>query len=287
MRSPLQAASDSEVEEEEEEEDEKKGLCKFQPKHYIILCVGCVFGTLSLPFLIVGVWLVCGLIAGSPGDVDYKHSFRAMAPLQSLTLDQLESKMPIMIGKAPLPQQLRGVFWVGNQSKSSALCSFGGPNDDEVTEGGKSCSSGKIGSDKKYCIRVSGDRAWSLRSSLLSFVYAVNDIRYVFTFDSAEDPKYATIQNFCDFRGWLPGYDVFFFAELFDMALMESHSTFPNSQVWKRTSVLPHRSTTYELVQVMDERGERIEPAWSAFMRYQRSVAGNTFYYRSYGYPIR
>merc|ERR1719362_1217371 len=182
-----------------------------------------------------------------------------------MTLEQLETEMPMIVGTAPLPTQLRGVFWVGNQGKSSALCSFGGPNKDKVESGGKECSSGKIGSDRKYCIRVSGDRVWSLRSNILSFVYAVNDIRYVFTFDSAENPKYATIQNFCDMRGWLPGYDVFFFAKLFDMVLMESHDTFKNSVVWKRTSVMPFFNSTYKLVQVMDEYGVKIEPAWSTF----------------------
>jgi len=205
-----------------------------------------------------------------------------MAPWRTLTMEQLETDMPMIIGKAPLPKQLRGVFWVGNQSRSSALCSFGGPNNDKVVDGGKNCSSGQIGSDKKYCIRVSGDRVWSVRSHILSFVYAVNDIRYVFTFDSAEDPKYATIQNFCDFRGWLPGYDIFFFAELFDMALMESHDTFTNSVVWKRTSIMPFGNSSYELVQVMDEFGVRIEPAWSSFMEYQRNVGDGPLYFRSY-----
>merc|ERR1719195_701918 len=134
-----------------------------------MLAVGCTCGIFFMPFLIIGVWLICGLIAGSPGDANYKHSFEAMAPLRSLTLDQLETEMPIIVGKAPLPKQLRGVFWVGNQSRSSALCSFGGPNNDKVLDGGNTCSSGKIGKDNKYCIRVSGDRVWSVRSNIFSF----------------------------------------------------------------------------------------------------------------------
>jgi len=250
-------------------------------KHWVKLAIGCTCGILLLPFLIICVWLICALIKGSPGDEDYKHAFEAMAPLRSVPLDQLETEMPMIIGKAPLPKQLRGVFWVGNQSASSSLCSFGGPNNDTVLDGGKPCSSGEIGSDRKYCIRVPGDRTWSLRSSFLSWVYAVNDIRYVFTFDSAEDPKYATIQNYCDLHGWLPGYDIFFFADLFDMALMENHS-FPGSNVWKRTSKIAGISSYYLLVQVMDEFGVRIQPAWNTYMEYSKKQTGNPLYVRSH-----
>eukprot|EP00928_Gymnodinium_smaydae_P089042 TRINITY_DN73048_c0_g1_i1.p1 TRINITY_DN73048_c0_g1~~TRINITY_DN73048_c0_g1_i1.p1 ORF type:complete len:286 (-),score=38.38 TRINITY_DN73048_c0_g1_i1:201-1058(-) len=247
-------------------------------------CLGvccCLVCALSL---IIVVWLILALIAGSPGDPEYKHAFVTMAPLRSIKLTELNANtMPLIVGKAPLPPQLRGVFWLSDQGKSSALATFGGPNDDKVVDGGKPCSSGDIGSDKKYCIRVSGDRTWSLRSSFLAWLYATIDIRYIFNFDSAEDPTYATIQSYSDLQGRLPGFDVFFFSELFDMALMKTHDQFNNSVVWKRTSVLPTGNSTYDFIQVMDEHGELIEPAWSAFLDYEiNHVGGDDLYYRSY-----
>ncbi|CAK0831519.1 unnamed protein product, partial [Prorocentrum cordatum] len=265
------------------EEDEAEETC-FRRHSRALKCAGCCCVALACaPFVIIAIWLVAGLIAGSPGDPQYKHPFEGMAPLRSISLAELDAEVPLIVGASPLPEQLRGIFWLTDQGKSSALISFGGPNADRVTDGGKNCSSGRLDSDKKLCIRVSGDRVWSLRSRLLAFVYAVNDIRYIFTFDSSVNPTYATIQNFCDFGGWLPGYNLFFFSKLFDMTLLHSHPEFTDSVVWRRGSVMAWGNSTYEAVQVVDENGKRIEKAWSAFMQYQMDLGGDEFIFRAYG----
>merc|ERR1712151_1181904 len=63
----------------------------------------------------------------------------------------------------------------------------------------------------------------------------------------------------------------------FEGQLDKENTTWPGSVVWKRPSyVFGNKTNEYALVQVMDETGKRIDPAWSEFVKYQASEAAGS-----------
>ena len=65
---------------------------------------------------------------------------------------------PMLVGTAPLPPAVQGIFWVDSRGSGSSLLSFGGPNND-----GSGCSLGYITGEKNsYKIRAGGDRVIAL-----------------------------------------------------------------------------------------------------------------------------
>merc|ERR1711865_438367 len=76
----------------------------------------------------------------------------------------------------------------------------------------------------------------------------------------------------------------------FEMILLtEGDERFPGSVAWKRPSYVlgvELKFKEYTLVQVIDAKGQRIEPAWSKFEEYENSTAagstpGEIYYYDS------
>lgn len=240
----------------------------------VSLCLLCL-----LPLLLI-LWLASALLVGTQGHIQFKHPFTSMAPIRSIDVTEVSGHGPLLLGGASLPSSLRGLFWLTKQGTSSALASFGGPNGDDVTDGGHRCSTGQAATT--ICSRVSGDRVWSFASSKLSYVYGLHDIRYIFTFNDVENPTYATIDPYADWSGHLPGYNLFFLMK-FDMTLLDADQhEYNGSFVWLRNSVTPFGNSTYHLVQVMDEAGMRIEPAWTRFVEYEMKQGSGVIYYRSY-----
>lgn len=254
-----------------EDERQRKLCC-------ICSCSACLI--CALPCFLL-MWLVTSLIAGSPVNSEFKHPFAGTGTRRSIALDSIDGGGPFIVGTAPLPSSLQGLFWLTDQGKSTGLISFGGPNADNVTGGGERCSTGRI--SKGYCVRVSGDRVWSLASPVLSFVYATHDIKYVFTFDDPERPTHATIDPYADWSGLLPGYNLFWFST-FEMTLLAAgHPDFNGSVVWERASKMPFKTSYYNAVQVVDGAGRRIEPAWTRFVEYEkREVGTDVLWYHSY-----
>jgi len=202
--------------------------------------------------------------------------FEEVAPMgvgKSVKVEDITGEGPLLIGQAPLPTSLRGLFWLSDQQYQSALMSFGGPSRD-----GGGLSPGVLNGENKsmYSIRVGGDRVWSSAEDRTTINEAV-DLVYHFVFNHAENPT--KCQIYADFRNlnvrlssstdWLLR---------FDMELDEGNDKYPGSVCWKRlSSILGVQVNQYDLVQVMDEAGQRIEPAWSAMAAYQRSeVAGES-----------
>mmetsp|Transcript_89545 Transcript_89545/g.191882 ORF Transcript_89545/g.191882 Transcript_89545/m.191882 type:complete len:374 (-) Transcript_89545:42-1163(-) len=223
-----------------------------------------------------------GSLSVSAGDVDLLASqgitpsgfFEKMAPMgqmKSVRVEDITSAGPLTLGTAPLPEVMQGIFWLTAQGRSSALASFGGP-----TRDGGGCSPGQL-ADGRYDVRVAGDRVWAFADpEYLSwkFVEAV-DLVYHFIFDDTLSPK--KVQIYPEARV----LDVTLTAEWlldFEGDLAEGgDERWPGSVVWKRPSkVLGKEVSAYDLVQVMNGNGERIEPAWSDFVKYQNSEeAGN------------
>jgi len=186
--------------------------------------------------------------------------------------DSVGMNGPISVATAPLPASLRGVFWLAEQGDSSALMSFAKSND------GKGLSQGELDPNAndgyQYKIRVGGDRVWSFHDKATSWGLAeVIDLVYKFQFDDAANPTHAQIipsgENLNGFdlnAPWLLD---------FRMTLMPkgSHDVYSNSTVWGRPSkVLGIEGGYYDLIQVMDEHGQPLEPAFSDWRAYCKSA---------------
>lgn len=197
--------------------------------------------------------------------------------LQSIAVEDVGVNGPMIIGKAPLPLSLRGVFWLTDQEDSSCLMSFGGPNGD-----GGICSSGSLDDDGSYKVRVLGDRVWSYGCECDE---GPVELIYHFVFDDVEEPTHADIhpmgnrvglkQDVNDCGQASPLAMMFMSNAQHSMDLLDDDSEFPNSVVWKRksgTCWLP--LYTYKLVQILDEDGQKIEPAFTKFVTYMKEGGG-------------
>jgi len=175
---------------------------------------------------------------------------------------------PIRIGTAPLPPQLRGVFWLAEQGDSSALMSFA------KSEDGAGLSQGKLALEPSdgfgYKIRVGGDKIWSFHDRASSWALVeLLDLVYKFRFDNPQSPTEAQIipsgENLNGFSldaPWLLDFKM-------KLIPMGNHSKYPNSWVWGRPSaILGFEGGYYDLIQVLDEKGEKVEPAYSDWQAY-------------------
>jgi hypothetical protein len=197
-------------------------------------------------------------------------------PLQSFKIADVESAGPMTPADSSFPAALRGVFWLSGQKDSSALTTFA-PNDQADCSW---CSYGKLILNR-YLVRVMGDRVWAFATADSAGYDLANGLSlvYDFSFDSATNPTFATIYPIVTELGnfgarlstqtWLLN---------FDMSLLSSEESealgFGSSVVWVRKSYafgVEITSSRYYLVQVVDEKGQRIEPAWSKFFEYQTS----------------
>lgn len=151
---------------------------------------------------------------------------------------------PISIATAPLPEQLRGVFWLSEQGDSSALMSFAQSND------GNGLSQGVLDADKShgyhYKIRVGGDRVWSFHDKASSWgLVEILDLVYKFVFDDAANPTAGRIipsgENLYGFdlnAPWLLNFEM-------TLSPKGTHTRYSNSTVWGRpSSVLASRAGT-------------------------------------------
>jgi len=188
-------------------------------------------------------------------------------------LADASTAIPMLVGTAPLPPAMRGIFWLDNQQKGSALVSLGGPSRD-----GGGCSNGHLVGNF-YSVRVSGDRVWSYADDreerFVNFTRDV-DLVYHFAFDNAQNPKK------CQIYPEMRRVDLVWVSEWlldFEMHLKEEgDEQYPGSVIWRRPNfTLGQNVYEYALIQVIDENGNRIQPAWDKFVEYQSSaVAGNT-----------
>jgi len=220
--------------------------------------------------------IVCTV--GAPGllqryGINESSIFEELGPVKPslrVNIDDINGQGPLMVGTSPLPEQLRGIWWLQAQGNQSALMSFGGPVDD-----GAGCSQGRVSPDGTYQIRVAGDRVWSRATGPTLQASASqkghDEKVYTFKFDSATDPRHAFIEGYLLFGVEMPTWLC-----QFKMSFIEGGNTaYPGSLTWKRTNWVfnCHQldSAGYSLVQVVDQYGARISPAWEEFVKYQSS----------------
>lgn len=173
---------------------------------------------------------------------------------------------PMRIGTAPLPPQARGVFWLRDQGDSSSLMSFAQSND------GDGVSPGTIPANGQYKIRVTGDRTWSFADESFNWEASqIMDLIYTFHFDSATDPKEARVIAGGGSVASLVWKAVTLAVE-FGLELMETpHPRYSTSVVWDRPSrLVGYEISSYQAVQIMDEHGNKLEPAFGDWVAYNQ-----------------
>jgi len=183
------------------------------------------------------------------------------------------STTPMRIGGATLPEQLRGVFWLSDQGDSSSLVSFARSND------GNGVSPGSIPQDGVYRVRVQGDRTWSFADQSFNWeASGIMDIIYSFNFDDATNPTSAVVYGG---GGNWPSiiWKGVTYAVEFGMELLQTpHPRYTTSVVWDRPSRFAgYEISSYTVIQVMDEHGNALEPAFSDWVAYnQQAATGDT-----------
>jgi len=186
---------------------------------------------------------------------------------------------PMRIGVDPLPLQLRGVFWLKDQGDSSSLVSFAKSND------GDGVSPGAIPSDGVYKVRVRGDRTWSFADQSFNWeASGIMDLIYSFNFNDATNPTEAVVYggggNALSVIWKGVTYAIEFGMELQtkDQVLAGPHARYNASVVWERPSRFAGNViSSYTVVQVMDEHGNKLEPAFSEWVQYnQHPDTGST-----------
>jgi len=217
-------------------------------------------------------WWSGSLYLKRSGDV----ALTPVKPLGSFNIDDVEGAGPLQPGAESLPTALRGVFWLSDQGIQSALITFASNNNAD----GPWCSHGSLILNR-YLIRVSGDKVWSWateENAGYDLAYGLRLV-YDFGFDSTTDPTHATIYPILTALG---GFGARLSQQTwmltFTMTKMSEQEAsdlgYPGSIVWERRSYafgVEITSSRYNMVQVVDEDGKRIEPAWSTFAAYQKS----------------
>lgn len=209
------------------------------------------------------------------------HGMDALCPRDMLVLKNMSTvafgdkkTTPMRIGTAPLPEQLRGVYWLSDQGDSSSLVSFAQSRD------GLDVSPGEIPSDAKYKVRVTGDRTWSFADESFNWEASqIMDLIYEFEFDSATNPRTARVYAGGGKAASIIWTGVTYAVEFAMELRSEPHTRYPNSVVWDRPSrVFGNEVSSYEVIQVMNEDGEKLEPAFSDWVKYNdnKALTGNT-----------
>ena len=97
----------------------------------------------------------------------------------------------MIVGGAPLPLSMQGVFWLTGQEDSSALMSFGGPSND-----GGGMSTGVVTGDRRYSVRVSGDRTWAFATNTKPIYMAgILDLIYHFILNDDKAPTKCQVRS--------------------------------------------------------------------------------------------
>jgi len=195
----------------------------------------------------------------------------------SFNCEDVSHTGPITLGTAEmnLPQSLQGIFWLTKQGDSSSLMSFATSRD------GSSLSQMDLSpvDGNQLKLRVGGDKVWSFADKGKSWhLVAVTDLVYEFAFKDAhgraptnmEDAVEAQIIPYAHNLGirltWTQLLD-------FQMKLIapDKKPKYNNSVIWGRPTAVAGNevaSAYYDLVQVIDGKGNKLEPAYADYVAY-------------------
>lgn len=212
----------------------------------------------------------------------------------------------LVIGTAPLPSQLQGVFWLTGQGESSVMMSFGKNNDDDAC--GYNTGVAVANDGEKNRVIVFGDKNWAFQDPAYTTFELVDHSDLVYEFEFNDDFSHAVIQPVFHNPGpafsaaslltslsalisgdliFANGVDAPQSVVRFEQTLLtaEQNTQYPNSVVWRRNTYalgnLEIESARYDLVQVLDASGNKLEPAFSDMVASCDTYGppGNFFYH--------
>lgn len=217
-----------------------------------------------------------------------RHNLKPQkAKCSTLFEDVRDDKHTLVLGTAAmgLSEDKQGIFWLTKQGAKSSLMSFARTNDgcgiaDAHT---KKEGSDPFTKENPFRIRVAGDRTWSDGGGFDSGTFkAAAALDLVYNFIEETAGKIVIIpqvtRSFFNIKvaRWL----LEFRADLLDPSQVSVHespyTTKPdgsaNSAVWRRTSNAFFNlhslggAGQYDLVQVLDGNGEKLQPAYDDFV---------------------
>lgn len=228
------------------------------------------------------------------GDTGVRKGFPPVHTFNLTEADLNGKPLPFPVATSPLPLALRGIFWLADQKSSSAVATFAQGLSKSSQPDCKWCSSGKLIANG-YRMMPAGDCHWAFATvdggRFVSGYGLATDLGvvYDFIFDNAEDPTYGTIGpnlragpgGWFNWGEWLKNQRWLGHFEMFkETPEVAEELGFPGSVMWRRSTLWlwgAFSTFPYHMTQVVDENGERIEPAWSKFVEYQQSdVAGDS-----------
>lgn len=203
-------------------------------------------------------------------------------------VDNITGKMDqsVYIGKSPLPEKIQGAFWLVDDG-GDALVAFGSP----PGGGNGECNNGNLTKEadrESYCATVSTVRpgGWTFQAlatpgglfggkfpSPADSFYRTCGTKWKFCFDSNGDPSTFDAKAIST-RG-LPCVNVF--------ALASTTGEYKGSKYgghyWRVTTkalgIVPMPSWlpgNFDMIQVMDAQGNRIQPAWDNFASKNKQI---------------
>lgn len=231
---------------------------------------------------------------------DAEAAVHEILPTHSFNLTEADAQgkpLPIPVGTSPLPEALRGIFWLTKQNASSAIATFAGLGTTTDSKDCQWCSRGEMTLNGLRLMPV-GDCHWAFATlgegrEIVSGVtlsgYGLGkDLKvvYDFAFDDGENPTFGHIRPIVNAIGTYLGNllaDQTWIAEM-NMTLLTpdevaATTDYPGSKIWRRRTSAQNGSVDlfpYDLTQIVDEDGNRIQPAWDAFVQYQQSEVAGT-----------
>lgn len=203
-------------------------------------------------------------------------------------VDDIDASGPVYVGKAPLPKRLQGVFWYVDDG-GDALVSLGGPEggDDSVE-----CNNGKLSEDterngeNKYCTTVSTVRpgGWMFQAqgtpwpfggkfpTAADELYLTCGMKWKFCTNSMDEPT--KLEAIPISQRGLPCINVFAMTS----TTGEYKGTKDGGEFWRVTTTAlgipmpPFIPGNFDMVQVMDANGKRIQPAWDNFAAENKQI---------------
>jgi hypothetical protein len=184
---------------------------------------------------------------------------------------------PLTLGTAEmnLPKSLQGIFWLTKQGDSSSLMSFATSRDgDGLSQIDLSPIDGnhlkiRVGGDKVWCFADKG-KSWILvRTTDLVYEFAFKDAngRAPTNMDDAVEAQIIPYAHNLGIRlSWTQLLD-FSMKKLAD----DKRGKYNTSVVWGRPSAvfgIEVGSAYYDLVQIIDGNGKKLEPAYSDWLAY-------------------
>lgn len=205
-------------------------------------------------------------------------SFEPAAPIpgqRAVRVEDVSAAGPLILGTAPLPLTLQGIWWIAGQGSGSSLLSFGGPNSD-----GNGCSLGYItGENNTYKIRAEGDRVFSTSDpSGLDKLAEVGDQVYHFDFDNAVRPTFGKMHVLFQSLGVKAKWAELPMSSQMHL-LPDGDPEYPGSVVWLRNTTVwgAHVVADTKLIQLIDGAGDKIEPAWSKFVASEKDPENRNY----------